>query len=99
MSTLRHYTSDQFALAAERYKSVVKKNTKEFMEWLGFHGRYLEQYGITFGYVPFSCGQDTSAYLKMEMLLNPHWHALLKVYLIQNEPPHSPSDSTAAEVT
>lgn len=76
--TLKWYGSDDTKRAIGRWKVATKnKDTKAFMEWLGFSSTFLEYENL---FLPdgFSILIGTPAYRKMEMLLNPHWYTLMK---------------------
>lgn len=78
------FTSDEVKLALGRYRSVTGLSRDDFIHWLGLllFLTYVQD-TLAFGIVK----NRSYTMRKMDMLLSPHWFALLKADLARNERP------------
>lgn len=86
MTKFKRYGIAEFELAEQRYKIVTKKNTVNFMTWLGFHPLWTDS-GGSYGYQRASLSViiGLPVHTKMEMLLSDNWYALMRAHLVQND--------------
>ena len=76
MTIRARYTEQEVATACDRFCLATKGSKLEFHLWLGFSPEALWTWPLA-----IECGLGTTAHDKMEMLLGPHWYALLKASL------------------
>lgn len=71
--------------ARVRWCSITGKDYEAFMRWLGFDTLYVPEFKFLEDATPMLLGDNTSARKKMDALLGPHWYALTKAYMVQEE--------------
>lgn len=73
------YSADDMTLACQRYQTATgHSHDKFFTEWLGMQFPPYE------GFVMPIFRSYVGRFPKLEMLLNPNWYTLMKVWMIQH---------------
>jgi hypothetical protein len=78
----RYWTVKEILLASERYQQVTGKTNDDFIDWL--------QANESIKRISWSSTDKVHTGIpeiarKLDMLLSPHWYALLKMHLAQQE--------------